>query len=243
MLEQVKGTVEAVLLDAAGTLIRPRETVGQTYAEVAARFGIERTPEQLSRGFAEVFGAMPDLAFDWTSEEDLVRKEKAWWRALVNRVISASTRDANALEDCFEALYAHYAGGRAWQCFPEIPAVLNALRKRGLALAVVSNFDSRLPGILQDLGIGDYFNGVVYSSRAGSAKPDPAIFKQALDALGIPPERAVHVGDSVPADIDGAAAAGMTGFLIHRDRSSSDRSDSVIRSLAELPLRIGVAFG
>ncbi len=60
-------SVGAVLLDAAGTLIRPSEPVGETYAAVARRFGAELEADKLAQAFKAVFGGMPDLAFEWTS--------------------------------------------------------------------------------------------------------------------------------------------------------------------------------
>ena len=230
--------VKAVLLDAAGTLIRPREPVEVTYATVAARFGIALDPEELSAAFAEVFGDMPDLAFDWTTLGDLQRRERDWWRTLVSRVIAGSSRSRGDFEAFFQTLYEHYARGRAWECYPEVPEALRALRTGGKRLAVVSNFDSRLPGILRELAVDDRFDAIVYSSRAGSAKPDQAIFATALDLLDVLPEQAIHVGDSVRADLEGALAAGVTGLLIQRDHSAVARTEPVIRSLAELHDRI-----
>jgi putative hydrolase of the HAD superfamily len=103
-----------------------------------------------------------------------------------------------------------------------------------LKLAVVSNFDSRLPGILRDLGIGRRVDAVVYSTEARCAKPAPAIFTRTLDLLRVDPDRAIHVGDSAAADIDGAAAAGIAALLIKRDVPPVEVTGRVIRSLDAL---------
>jgi putative hydrolase of the HAD superfamily len=142
-------------------------------------------------------------------------------------------------EGFFDALYRYYAKGCAWECFPEVPSVLSALRAQGCRLAVVSNFDSRLPGILRDLGLADSVDVIIYSSKAGSAKPDPVIFQSALAALRVSPQAAIHVGDSTQADVAGAAAAGIAGLLISRGYASElgfegAISDRVIGSLTEL---------
>lgn len=228
----------AVLLDAAGTLIRPSEPVGETYAAVARRYGVELEAEKLAQAFAEVFGDMPDLAFQWTSMGELRRLERDWWRMLVHRVVAWTGSSIGDFETFFETLYEYYAQGQAWQCFPEVPVVLEGLRNRGCKLAVVSNFDSRLPGILHEVGILDHMDAVIYSSEAGSAKPDPAIFRQALDALGVAPERAIHVGDNSGADVGGAIATGLEGLLIRRADPPAAGSDQVIRSLDELLVRV-----
>lgn len=230
--------VKAVLLDAAGTLIRPRKPVGETYAMVARRYGAKVEPNKLLQAFGGVFGQMPDLAFRWDSMEELERLERDWWRTLVHGVIVQVGVDVSDFDRFFEDLYEYYARGSVWECFPEVPTVLEALRARGCQLAVVSNFDSRLPGILQALGIHDRMDAVVYSSEAGHAKPDPAIFRRALDELDVAPERTIHVGDNAKTDVGGAVSAGLVGVLIQRDRSLSIASVPTIRSLDELIVRV-----
>ena len=81
---------------------------------------------------------------------------------------------------------------------------LEALRSRGLALAVVGNWDLTVHHWLAELGLSRYFSLVLHASR----KPDPAGLKRALDELDVRPERAVHIGDE-RADEEAAAAAGM----------------------------------
>lgn len=231
------GCIDAVLLDAAGTLIKPRKPVGETYAEVAERYGAALEPDRLMQGFVEAFGDMPDLAFRWTTMEELQRLERNWWRTLVLRVVASVGSCIGDFDAFFGDLYGHYAQGDAWECFAEVPGVLKRLRARGCKLAVVSNFDSRLPVILRALGIHGYLDAVVYSSAAGCVKPDPAIFERALAELGVAPERALHVGDSVEADVGGAISAGLSGFLIRRESSPGGVSDKLLGSLEELLVR------
>lgn len=226
------------MLDAAGTLIRPREPVARTYAAAARHYGVEIDRDSLALAFADVFHNMPMLAFEWTSRAELSRLEREWWRHLVHRVVASTGNSIGNFQDFFDTLYEHYAGGSAWEHFPEIPGVLKDLRARGCRLAVVSNFDSRLPGILDALGIGGLLDAVVYSSEAGCAKPNPAIFQRALAALGVAPERAIHVGDSVEADLKGAASVDMRAVLVQRKQSESRVGTNVIRSLDLLPALI-----
>jgi len=97
---------------------------------------------------------------------------------------------------------------------PEAPAVLAALRARGLRLAVVSNSNGTVADLLQALGLAAYVDAVVDSGRVGVEKPDPRIFRHAAAALGIVPEEAVHVGDLYSVDIAGARAAGCRAILL-----------------------------
>ncbi|MGB5474314.1 MAG: HAD-IA family hydrolase [Gammaproteobacteria bacterium] len=236
-------SARAVLLDAAGTLIRPREPVSGTYAALARRCGVELEVRKLAQAFETVFGDMPDLAFEWTSIDELHCLERAWWRLLVRRVVAGAGNFTGDFDSFFAALYEHYAQGHAWECYPEVPDVLAGLHARDYRLAVVSNFDSRLPGILRAVGIYGYMDAVVYSSRAGSAKPDPAIFRQALDVLGIAPEHAVHVGDNPKADVGGALAAGLAALLIRRGHAPAVGSGQAISSLDELFIRLESSGG
>jgi putative hydrolase of the HAD superfamily len=87
-------------------------------------------------------------------------------------------------------------------------AALGRLRNAGLALACVSNWDISLAGHLERAGLATFFTAIVSSAEAGAAKPDPGVFQVALDRLGVPPDRALHIGDG-DGDREGAAAAGL----------------------------------
>ena len=227
----------AILLDAAGTLIKPSRPVGETYAGMAGRYGANLDAGALAQAFREEFRDMPDLAFAWTTVDELRRLEHAWWHSLVWRVVARTGTAVSDFDAFFGALYGYYSEGDAWECFPEVPDVLQQLRARGCKLAVVSNFDSRLPGILDALGIHRQLDAIIYSSKAGSAKPHPHIFKRALAWLDVEPEAAIHVGDSEAADVGGAVAAGLTGVLIDRGAVPASGSAGIIRSLDELLVR------
>lgn len=72
---------------------------------------------------------------------------------------------------------------------------------------MVSNWDATLPEILEVVGLRPYFQHLSVSALSGVAKPDPRLFQEALSALGVAPEEAVHVGDS-EADLLGARGLG-----------------------------------
>ncbi|MGH3019682.1 MAG: HAD-IA family hydrolase, partial [Gaiellaceae bacterium] len=82
------------------------------------------------------------------------------------------------------------------------------LRNAGLALACVSNWDVSLGPQLERSGLRELFAEIVSSAEAGAAKPDPAVFLVALERLGVPAGRALHIGDG-DTDCEGAAAAGL----------------------------------
>jgi putative hydrolase of the HAD superfamily len=201
----------AVTFDAAGTLIVPAEPVGTTYARIAAALGIAVEPEVVDARFRAALAAAPPLAF----QDDVAARERAWWRRVVSEALGESAAHAR-FDDCFGRLYAHYADGGAWRVPPDVAPALARLRAAGLRLGVVSNFDGRLPGLLADVRLADAFDTVVWSSAAGAAKPDPAIFRAAADALGVGLAALLHVGDDGLADVRGARDAGASAMLLDR---------------------------
>ncbi|MEM7273124.1 MAG: HAD family hydrolase [Actinomycetota bacterium] len=95
-------------------------------------------------------------------------------------------------------------------------AAFHRLAATGLPVAIVSNNDGTAPEQMRDYGVCQVGPGplpsvaaIVDSTLVGVAKPDPAIFTPALDALGLPTETVLYVGDTVQADVAGATAAGM----------------------------------
>lgn len=96
---------------------------------------------------------------------------------------------------------------------PDAPALLAALRSRGLRLAIVSNWDGSLVDALRPTGLSGYFDAVLDSDVVGVRKPDRRIFEIALAATGVRAEEALHVGDSPGADCGGALGAGIAPVL------------------------------
>jgi putative hydrolase of the HAD superfamily len=212
---------EALLLDAMGTLIGLRRSVGSSYAALAAEFGLEADAEAIDRVFPGVYRQAPPLAFPGLSGEALRASEIHWWGERITEALQATLPNPeNQLAEGLptglaEALFEHFADPALWRLYPEVPACLHRWRQRGLRLAVVSNFDSRLAGLLDGLGIAEHLEAVVVSSAAGAAKPDPAPYRLALEALDLPAEAVWHVGDS-PEDDAGAQAAGIRCLLVER---------------------------
>jgi len=130
-------------------------------------------------------------------------------------------------------LFHRFATPEAWEVFPEVPAVLARLRARGLRLAVVSNWDPRLPDLLESLGLARSFDAIVYSSQVGVEKPDPRIFLSALGRLKVEPAAALHVGDGKVEDAEGAAAAGL--HALHLDRRRGVGKGGDLHDLTPLP--------
>lgn len=125
------------------------------------------------------------------------------------------------------------------------PRVLEGLRAR-LKLGVCSNFSHSPTAlrVLQDAGLRHHLDAVTISETVGIRKPRPEIFRALLDELGVAPEEAVHVGDDLASDVEGAARLGMRTAWISRrvrdpERKLREHTGApptwIIRDLAELP--------
>jgi putative hydrolase of the HAD superfamily len=213
-----------IFFDASGTLFDVRGSVGEIYQRLAARHGLLADAAELQNEFKRAFGLQPPLAFPvGLAPAELDRCERAWWRALVADVFGVSSK-LPAFDDFFHEVYAAFTHAEAWQVFPDVAPALQALRSRGIRLAVLSNFDSRLDVILAATGLAQYFDAVYVSTRCGAAKPDGRFFQFALQAQGVRAAEVWHVGDALREDIEGANAAGVRAFWIQRHAAHADVS-------------------
>jgi putative hydrolase of the HAD superfamily len=192
--------IRAVFFDVGGTLIHPWPSVGEVYARVGKRFGVNASPEALEQAFRS--------AWKESKRSALTTSDKEWWRALVQRVMP------EAQAGYFEALYETFAQPDAWRIFPEVFATLATCRKRRWHVGVISNWDERLRPLLDRLGLSGYFDSITVSCEVGAEKPTAEIFQAALRAAGMTPGESLHIGDSEAEDVDGARAVGMNARLV-----------------------------
>jgi putative hydrolase of the HAD superfamily len=208
--------IEAVSFDINGTLIHsPR--LGTIYSEVLSRHGLEVEADRLEAAvhlvWAEFDCAARPGADRFSSNHGGARD---FWSRFADRVcihldLGRPSRFAKA------ELFERFCQAEAWEIFDEVVAVLNRLDEAGVRLAVLSNWDERLPKLLTNLGLIGYFESVVFSSQVGVEKPFPEIFSCLLDSLDLPPEAVLHVGDREREDIEGAIGVGMQAVRICRD--------------------------
>lgn len=104
----------------------------------------------------------------------------------------------------------------AWQLYPEVHEVLEALRGRGLRLGVISNSSERLVQVVRHCGLDRELDPVVVTQEVGAQKPDARVFQFALRRAGCRANEAVHVGDTFEADYLGATRAGLRGVWLNR---------------------------
>jgi putative hydrolase of the HAD superfamily len=212
--------IDTVFFDASGTLIEVAEPVGESYARFARAEGAVVSCDEMSAAFQAAFAAAPPLAFPASSKTTMRRRERAWWRARVRDTFARAgvALAPAAFERSFCAAFDYFARGPAWRVFDDVRPTLAVLRRRGVRVAVVSNFDSRLRAVLVAHGIAEAFDAVVLSAECGFAKPDPRIFAHALRTCSARASATLHVGDSRAVDVDGARSAGIRAVCIDRSR-------------------------
>jgi putative hydrolase of the HAD superfamily len=210
--------LDTIFFDAVGTLFFLKGSVGHHYALVGHQLGLSLDEESLDRAFTSAWQQMPMRpAVDGPREDD----DKGWWRQIVFRVLNEVAPKLHELDrdNFFEIAYEHFAEAGVWQLFPEVVEVVEQLRRQ-YRLAVVSSFDGRLRMILEQLGIAHYFANIFISSEVGVDKPDPEIFRRAVNLLNLEPGQVLHVGDDAVRDWKAAAAAGLAVFQLDRPKNS-----------------------
>ena len=222
--------IRAVFFDAGATLVHPDPPVEEVYARELAADGCAVSAEDLARALA--------AAWDEVRQEDSpnryggVRGEGAFWRAFLDRVRGALDGRSVSVE-AFERLARHFRSPGSWAIYPDVPATLGALAGRGLVLAVVSNWDSHLPRLLDGLGLSRWFATLAVSAIEETGKPGAEIFHRTCARVGVAPAEALHVGDSLVEDFEGARAAGLAAVLLDR-RGLHPGVAARIASLSEL---------
>jgi putative hydrolase of the HAD superfamily len=208
--------LRAVLFDAAGTLIHLREPVGATYARIAQPYGVVASAKRVDHAFRSVMRSMPAMVCPGAPPAVLIAEERKWWREVVRRTFAVAEPEArfNDFAAYFDAVFALFARPATWVVTGEAPATIKALRRRGLATGVVSNFDHRLPALLDGLGLAPLLDVIVRPADVGAAKPDARIFHAALERLRVAPNDALYVGDDEDDDVGGARAAGLQALNV-----------------------------
>jgi putative hydrolase of the HAD superfamily len=210
--------VKGIFFDAAGTLVHLAKSVGHNYSLVGKAIGLELDPRALDNAFALVWKQMPVRAAIAGPRED---DDKEWWRHFVNRVLNEVALEMKDLDrdNFFELAYDHFAEPGVWELYPEVAEVLEALHGR-FELFVISNFDGRLRVILEHLGVSKYFRNIFLSSELGADKPDPLIFRRAIEVSRLSPNELWHAGDDPQRDWAAAKKAGLQVFKLNRDKNS-----------------------
>jgi len=192
--------IDAVTIDAFGTLVELESPVGRLQTALAER-GIERDEKAVAAAFASEVEYYLVHKGEGRDDESLLDLRTRCAGVFLEGV--APELDAAEFAPAF-------VGSLVFRPLDGVVDALTRMRRAGIELACVTNWDVGIGEQLERAGLAHYLSAVVSSAETGAEKPDPRVFTEALERLRVPPERAIHIGDD---DVDqaGALAAGL-GF-------------------------------
>ncbi|MCI0658572.1 MAG: HAD-IA family hydrolase [Acidobacteria bacterium] len=225
--------IRLVTFDVGGTLIHPHPSVGTVYAEVLCWRGFHCAAQEVDSAFEESWEfAARQIPPSYERYSRSAQGERGYWRELLRdtvRRLGGSEPPAGAADELFE----RFARADTWRIFPDVLPTLRKLGERGMPMAVVSNWDSRLPGLLRDLGLRRFFGPLLVSALEACEKPDPRIFHRAAQRAGVHPREVLHVGDRDREDLEGAQQAGCLALKIDRNGGDGIGLEAVLRRVEE----------
>ena len=221
--------VGAVLFDAHGVLVKAAEPVGETYARFLAQHGIQIPGWRIEDGLRRILNKAPRIRYPLEAGGNPIQLEYDWWKDRVREVLQAvdSTLIVDDFPELFDQLFRHFAQSEAWALCPAACETLEKLRRKHLKTGIVSNWDHRLIGILEGLGIAELIDITAIPIRSGFAKPDPRAFTHALEGLGVPADEALFVGHDPALDEAAARSAGLIPLMVQG-----------IQTLSSIPTRV-----
>lgn len=237
--------VRLVTFDLFDTLYTPAEAIQKTYARPLLKRGYQVAEETIGKSFIAAFKAIHTQYPNYgRNHQPITLTSREWWHKVIDLTWSQSLEQHQLLEREWkpdaellrerDELVDYFNSGRGYFMFPEVPRVLQYLRRRGIAVGVITNMDEGADSILRSLGIHHLFDFVMKSITVGYEKPDPRMFQMALDATRVPAFDALHVGDSVKNDYLPATALGIHALLVNRSAGSRDIDRCCIDSLERL---------
>lgn len=211
--------IEAVFFDAGETLLSAVPSWSELSADVLNARGHHVTVEQMREGWRHggqhfLNAADEGFMFSVTREDS-----HHFWTTLYHDMLDfLGISD----DDAPEVLYRTFSDPRNYALFDDAVPTVTALKERGIKVGVISNFESWLRTMLEHFEIDHLFDVLAISGELGWEKPDPRIFKWAMEEAGVDAPASLHVGDSPNFDAQPAHDLGMTGVLLDRHGRWSD---------------------
>jgi putative hydrolase of the HAD superfamily len=228
----------AVFFDAGETLVHPHPSFPDLFATVLRREGHDVDPQTIHERVHVVsdrFRAAADAQELWTTSP--ARSRRFWHEVYSIFLTDLGIPAGNGLVD---TVYREFTDLANYALFDDVRPVLERLRDAGLTLGIISNFEEWLDRLLEVLGVRSSFDVRVISGIEGMEKPDPGMFRLALERAGVEASAAVYVGDNPELDVEPALAVGMFPILIDRRGRYPDAAGPRLTSLARLPDVLGV---
>ena len=238
--------IRAISLDAMGTLIGLRGNPAGIYFEVLRDLGHDgnkissllKEEGIFRRYWKEAEKRLPAGFIEERVDRFQHLKESpfAFWGLLFQVMFEDLQLEKKELIPAVEAAYRKFTDPGFWVVEPTFRDLVDFLKGRNIKLFVTSNWDFRLPGILQNLGIDSCFKQIITSALVGFEKPSAKIFQYLVSAAQCEAPQILHVGDRLEDDFNGAQAAGLKAVLYGSNRQEDKKYQSIpqVHSLIKL---------
>ncbi|MBA2272643.1 MAG: HAD-IA family hydrolase [Actinobacteria bacterium] len=230
--------IEMVFFDAGETILRPYPSFTELFANVCRENGRDVTPDEVSAVREKLAPHLIDLAHEAGADPPALgtsvsaAESRNFWTYLYRRFLTELDIPDDTLAD---TLFATFSSSASYRLFDDVLDTLDRLLGAGLRLGLISNFETWLQEMLVELEVGHIFEVTIISGVEGMEKPDPGIYRLALERGGVTAGNTVHVGDSEALDVVPARQAGMHTVLLDRVGRYPDPTGPKIASLQELP--------
>ena len=205
--------IEAVFFDAGETLLSPRPSWSELSAEILKSRGHNVAEDSMRSAWRHTGQHFIRAADEGRTFSTSHEESKTFWTTLyVDLLDYLGIKDPEAPL----VLYETFSDPENYELFADSLPTIEEFNRRGLKLGVISNFEGWLKVLLDRLGIRELFDVLAISGDLGWEKPDPRIFKWAMEEAGVDAPRSLHVGDSPHFDAAPASAMGMHGVLLDR---------------------------
>jgi len=223
-------SIETVFLDAGGVIVTPN------WQRVAG--ALEAHGVKVPAAVLEAADPHARYELDVAKGSHASDQQRGW--DYFNRVLEkAGVAQSEATGAALRDLQAYHDRVNLWERVPDgAREAVERLRAAGLTLVIVSNANGRLRVLLDRLGLAGLFDVVIDSHEEGVEKPDPRLFRLALERSGASPGTTLHVGDLFHVDVEGARAAGIRGVLLDPLGLYEGFDCERVRSLGELADRV-----
>lgn len=227
-------TIEVVFFDAGETLVHPHPSFPELFAQVCTERGRAVSAADVRTVQARLAPHLVDLAEDTGVDKPSLSPDdsRVFWSYLYRRFLRELGFEDESLVD---ALYAKFSDVSSYALFDDVVQSLEQLADAGYRIGLISNFEGWLDEMLVELEVGDVFETKIISGLVGVEKPDPEIYRLALERAGVGAGSAAHVGDSPGLDVEPASEVGMHPILIDRFDRYPNEEVTRIKSLRELP--------
>jgi HAD superfamily hydrolase (TIGR01549 family) len=229
--------IQAILFDLDGTLHCHRPSSAHVFYDQAVRLGAADDPKKR-------LTATRWTHYYWAQSAELMEdlkafgeKEDEFWTNYSRQHLLVFGCPPDLAEAIAPQMHAFMLEGYKPEDWvpPDVPATLKVLKEAGFRLAVLSNRTLPCDDYVRELGLLDFFDFALVGGQVSTWKPDPEIFRHAVQRMNIRPEQAVYVGDNYYADVVGARRAGLRPVLIDAEGLFPDADCETIRTMSELP--------